>query len=107
MPLQSTRSMYSRSRDALRRFPTGANAPTLMLVSARALFFTEKYEAAAEAFSRFIAENPDNPDANSAYFQLGMCGEILGDYEAAARSFRSLATRFPADRVALASHRAR
>ena len=88
---------YKAATDALRRFPKGANAPTLMLVSARALFFMEKYAAAAQAFNRFIAGNPDSPEVSSAYFQLGMCGEILGDYEAAAQAFRTLAERFPAD----------
>ena len=85
------------ARQALQRYPQTANRATLMSVSARSLFFLERYEEAIRAFDRFIAAYPEHPDLPSAYYQLGYCHEIIGQYEQAAGTFRTLADRYPGD----------
>jgi len=80
---------------ALRRFPASLNRPTLMLVSARALFFEEDYSKAAAAFGRFAAAYPAHVDAGQSLYQGGYAHEILGEYEAAAEAFGRIAAQFP------------
>lgn len=86
---------YRSAQAAMRRFPASANRPTLMLVSARALFFDEKYGKSAAAFGRFSEAYPAHSDAAQARYQKGYAHEILGEYEAAADAFRGMATQFP------------
>ena len=86
---------YRAAQSALRRFPASANRPTLMMVSARALFFDEKYNQAAAAFRRFVDNFPTHADAGQALYQMGYAHEILGEYESAARAFLDVAERFP------------
>lgn len=88
---------YRTAQAALRRFPASANRATLMLVSARALFFNEEYDKAAAAFDKFVAAYPGSPEAPQALYQKGYSHEIVGDYEAAAAAFRDVAARFPSD----------
>jgi outer membrane assembly lipoprotein YfiO len=80
---------------ALSRYPASLNRPTLMLVSARALFFDEQYKKAASAFGRFASAYPVHADAGQALYQKGYAHEILGEYESAADAFRMVASRFP------------
>jgi tetratricopeptide (TPR) repeat protein len=80
---------------ALSRYPASLNRPTLMLVSARALFFDEQYKKAASAFGRFASAYPVHADAGQALYQKGYAHEILGEYESAADAFRLVASRFP------------
>ncbi len=80
---------------ALRRYPASVNRPTLMMVSARALFFNEEYKKAAAAFGRFVDTYPQNADAGQALYQKGYAHEILGEYESAASAFRGVAARYP------------
>lgn len=86
---------YRAAQTALRRYPASANRPTLMMVSARALFFNEQYSKAASAFGRFVDAFAAHPDAGQALYQKGYAHEILGEYEAAAGSFRDMAQRYP------------
>jgi TolA-binding protein len=88
---------HTAATAALRRYPRSANRSTLILTSARSLFFSERYETSATAFQRFIDENPTHPELGSAYLQLGYCREILGEYEAAATAFQALARNLPSD----------
>ena len=85
------------ARQALQRYPQTANRATLMSVSARSLFFLERYEEAIRAFDRFITAYPEHSDLPSAYYQQGYCHEILGQYERAVGIFRTLANRYPDD----------
>ncbi|MBT6147683.1 MAG: tetratricopeptide repeat protein, partial [Gemmatimonadetes bacterium] len=86
---------YRSAQAALRRFPVSANRPTLMLVSARALFFNEEYKKAAKAFGQFASAYPTHPDAPQARYQKGYAHEILGEYPAAAEAFTGVASSFP------------
>ncbi len=86
---------YQASQAALRRFPASANRATLMLVSARALFFNEEYEKAAAAFDGYASAYPATSETPQAVYQKGYAHEILGEYERAAAAFGDVATRFP------------
>lgn len=91
---------HRTAQAALRRFPASANRPTLMLVSARALYFNEEYKKAATAFGRFADAYPGHPDAPQARYQKGYAHEILGEYQAASEAFSSVVSRFPDDSLA-------
>jgi tetratricopeptide (TPR) repeat protein len=86
---------HRAAQSALRRFPASANRPTLMMVSARALFFNEEYNKAAAAFGRFVDTYPQHVDAGQAMYQKGYAHEILGEYESAAGAFRAVSSRYP------------
>jgi tetratricopeptide (TPR) repeat protein len=91
---------HRAAQTALRRFPSSANRPSLMLVSGRALFFDEDYARSAAAFGRFVDSYPDSRDAAQALYQKGYAHEILGDYESAATAFAAVDRRFPGSSLA-------
>ncbi len=68
-----------------------------LLLSGEAAYWAKSYEAAAEAFGRFISEFPGHPDAGSAALSLAWTEFRLGRRDAARQRWLEFARSFPQD----------
>jgi len=59
----------------------------------------ESYQAAGEAWERFLSRFPGDPRADQAYYYLGICHARQKRFEQAANAFRTVVEKYPKSTV--------
>ncbi len=99
-PEQQTRDQIEAHREEVLAKPKGEDAPVLLLAMGN--LYRQKlldYESAADCYKWLIGDYPDAPNITSAYINLGVCYERLGQQQMANRLYREMSEKFPEDSV--------
>lgn len=69
--------------------------PILLYNRARSLFLEENFQGAAGLFKEYVKQFPDSELADNALYWLGECHYSQGEYQAAIKTFKDVATLYP------------
>ena len=99
-PEEQTREIIAAHREKVEQAPESEDAPVLLLAMGN--LYRQKlldYENAAQCYIWLIGDYPDAPNITSAYINLGVCYEQLGQQDKANRLYREMSEKFPEDTV--------
>ena len=99
-PEEQTRALIAEHRQKVEENPRRQDAPVLLLAMGN--LYRQKlldYESAADCYRWLIGDYPNAENITSAYINLGVCYERLGEQGSATRLYREMSENFPEDSV--------